>query len=104
MEAILPVITSGTGKGAQAAIGIGIGAWGDLFGADIHGKVYGTYTEGGNYALFANGDVYRNKLDIHLQENGTIPNRAVHERFDRRNHSNLRYSHNFEWHRFSCLR
>jgi len=64
--------TSGAGKSAQADIGIGVGAWGDLFGADIHGKVYGTYTEGGNYALFANGDVYRNKLDIHLQENGTM--------------------------------
>jgi hypothetical protein len=64
--------TTGSGKSFSAAMtGIGLGAWGDLFGADIHGKVYGSYIEGENYAIFADGDVYKNKLDIHLQENGT---------------------------------
>jgi hypothetical protein len=52
-------------------IGIGMGAWGDLFGADIHGKIYGTFTEGEHYAMYAKGNVYNDKLDIHLQENGT---------------------------------
>lgn len=69
---------SGVGKSTQASTGIGIGAWGDLMGADIHGKVYGVYAEGGNYALFANGDVYKNKLDIHLQENSTGTNTVLY--------------------------
>jgi len=63
--------TGGTGKDDQANTGIGIGAWGDLMGADIHGKVYGVYAEGENYAMFSNGPVYKNNLDIHLQDNGT---------------------------------
>jgi hypothetical protein len=63
--------TSGGGKGRQAYTGIGIGAWGDLLGADIHGKIYGIYAEGENYAMFSNGPVYKNDLDVHLQENGT---------------------------------
>ncbi|MCO5263961.1 MAG: hypothetical protein M9901_13885 [Lentimicrobium sp.] len=62
---------SGAGKSGGAATGIGIGAWGELMGADIHGQIYGLYAEGGDYALYANGPVYRNNLDIHLQENGT---------------------------------
>jgi hypothetical protein len=60
--------TSGTGKDSQANTGIGIGAWGDLMGADIHGKVYGVYAEGENYAMYSNGPVYKNDLDVHLQE------------------------------------
>ncbi len=63
--------TSGAGKSTQKSIGIGIGAWGDLIGADIHGQVYGIYTEGKDYGLFSNGPVYRNNLDVHLQENKT---------------------------------
>ncbi|MBZ0098875.1 MAG: hypothetical protein K8F30_07310, partial [Taibaiella sp.] len=55
------------GKG-QASVGIGLGSWGDLFGADIHGKIYGLYTEGGEYASFSNGTVFKNDLDVHLQE------------------------------------
>ncbi|MDY0343570.1 MAG: hypothetical protein RBR28_08350 [Lentimicrobium sp.] len=70
--------TSGAGKSTQAETGIGIGAWGDLMGADIHGKIYGLYAEGGNYALFANGDVYKNKLDIHLQENAGGTNTVMY--------------------------
>ncbi|MHC1776279.1 MAG: hypothetical protein AB9834_12810 [Lentimicrobium sp.] len=71
--------TSGTGKSSgQADTGIGIGAWGDLMGADIHGKVYGLYAEGENYAMFSNGDVYKNKLDVHLQDNGTGTNTVLY--------------------------
>lgn len=71
--------TSGAGKSSgQADTGIGIGAWGDLMGADIHGKVYGLYAEGDNYAMFANGDVYKNKLDVHLQNNGTGTNTVLY--------------------------
>lgn len=70
--------TSGAGKSGHADTGIGIGAWGDLMGADIHGKVYGLYTEGGNYAMFANGDVYKNKLDVHLQDNGVGTNTVLY--------------------------
>jgi hypothetical protein len=62
----------------QANTGIGIGAWGDLMGADIHGKVYGLYVEGENYAMFSNGDVYKNKLDVHLQDNGTGTNTVLY--------------------------
>lgn len=68
---------TGTGKSFSTAMtGIGLGAWGDLMGADIHGKVYGSYIEGENYAVFADGNVYNNKLNIHLQENGT-PTKTV---------------------------
>ena len=63
--------TTGTGKDSQANINSGIAAWGDLFGADIHGKVYGTYTEGENYAMYSNGTVFKNDLDVHLQKTGT---------------------------------
>jgi hypothetical protein len=63
--------TIGTGKNVEAALGVGLGAWGDLFGADIHGKVYGLYVEGGKYALYSNGDLFRNGMDVHLQENGS---------------------------------
>ena len=61
----------GGGKGPLPEyIGIGLGAWGELLGADIHGKVYGSYIEGENYALFTNGTVYKNDLDVHLQSDG----------------------------------
>jgi len=69
---------NGAGKSAQANTGIGIGAWGDLFGANIHGKVYGTFTSGENYALFADGVSVKNNLDIHLQENGRNANTALY--------------------------
>ena len=70
--------TSGAGKSSQANIGIGVGAWGDLIGADIHGKVYGVYAEGENYAMFSNGPLYRNNIDVHLQENGTAGNTVMY--------------------------
>jgi len=59
--------TSGTGKEDQVSLGVGLGAWGDLFGADIHGKVYGAYVEGGNYGLYSHGTVFKDDLDVHLQ-------------------------------------
>ncbi|MHC1776298.1 MAG: hypothetical protein AB9834_12905 [Lentimicrobium sp.] len=70
--------TSGGGKSSQANTGIGIGAWGDLMGADIHGKVYGVYAEGENYAMYSNGVVFKNNLDVHLQENGTETNTILY--------------------------
>lgn len=71
--------SGGTGKSSgQAQTGIGIGAWGDLMGADIHGKVYGVYAEGENYAMFSNGDVYKTRLDVHLQDNGTGTNTVLY--------------------------
>lgn len=59
--------TSGGGKD-NTAIGIGVGSWGNLFGADIHGQVYGTFTEGGNYGLYSHGAIFRDDLDVHLQQ------------------------------------
>ena len=69
---------SGGGKDSQANTGIGLGAWGDLMGADIHGKVYGVYAEGENYAMYSNGVVFKNNLDVHLQENGTGTNTVLY--------------------------
>ncbi|MFH1120712.1 MAG: hypothetical protein V1775_12895 [Bacteroidota bacterium] len=63
--------TNGAGKATQAKTGIGIGAWGELFGADIHGEVYGIYAEGGDYALYAYGITFQNGPQVHLQPNGT---------------------------------
>jgi hypothetical protein len=62
--------TSGTGKDAKAQINNGIGAWGDLFGADIHGKVYGAFIEGENYATYSKGTSFHDGLDVHLQKTG----------------------------------
>jgi hypothetical protein len=71
--------TSGSGKGSnQANIGIGIGAWGDLMAADFHGKVYGIYTEGENYAMFSHGAVYKDNVDVHLQKNREGNNRVLY--------------------------
>ena len=70
---------NGGGKSSDLVeTGIGIGAWGELMGADIHGKVYGIYAEGENYAMFSNGDVYKNKLDVHLQDNGAGTNTVLY--------------------------
>jgi len=63
--------TNGAGKGTQAKTGIGIGSWGELFGAEIHGEVYGLYTEGGDYALYADGTTFQTGPQVHLQQNGT---------------------------------
>lgn len=47
---------------------IGIGASGNLFGADIHGEIYGIYTEGGRYASYDHGDRFVDGLDVHLHD------------------------------------
>ncbi len=63
--------TNGAGKSFQAKTNIGIGVWGELFGADIHGEVYGLYAEGGDYAIYADGTTFQNGPQVHLQPNGT---------------------------------
>ncbi|MCK5766319.1 MAG: hypothetical protein KAH26_10040, partial [Bacteroidales bacterium] len=64
--------TTGGGKAmGEASSSIGIGVYGDLFGAHIHGDVYGLYTQGENYGLFTEGDVYRTGADIHLQQDNS---------------------------------
>jgi hypothetical protein len=70
--------TTGTGKDSEVKINNGIGAWGDLFGADIHGKIYGAYIEGENYAVFSNGNNYTNGLDVHLQKDAGGENKALY--------------------------
>jgi hypothetical protein len=60
----------GIGKGSpgnEAQTAVGLGSWGDLFGADIHGEIYGVYAEGGNYSLYSHGAVFKDELDVHLQ-------------------------------------
>lgn len=71
--------TTGAGKApAQVLINSGIAAWGDLFGADIHGKVYGIYAEGSDYAAYNNGNEYNNGLDIHLQKEASGSNTVLY--------------------------
>jgi hypothetical protein len=73
------ISSSGGGKsGPQPMIGIGIGAWGDLMAADFHGKVYGIYSEGVNYAMFSHGITYKDNLDVHLQENSDGSNTVMY--------------------------
>lgn len=70
---------SGTGKAANGpSASIGIGVFGDLFGAHINGNVYGLYTEGNNYSLYARGDVYRTGADVHLQKDETGQNTVMY--------------------------
>jgi len=71
--------TSGAGKSdSDLYTSVGMGAWGDLFGADIHGKVYGAYVEGSHYAGYFHGDVIKDKLDVHLQKNATGTNDVLY--------------------------
>ncbi len=70
--------TSGSGKSSDVKINNGIGAYGDLFGADIHGKVYGTYSEGENYAMYTKGTVYNDGLEVHLQKNNNGENKVLY--------------------------
>lgn len=69
---------SGAGKSSQAATGIGLGAWGSLMGAEVHGQVYGLYAEGENYASYSDGMVFKNNLDVHLQDNGSPVQTALY--------------------------
>jgi hypothetical protein len=70
--------TNGGGKAGELAINNGIGAWGDLFGATITGGIYGTFTRGDHYALYAHGDVYSDGLDVRLQKNAEKKNTVLY--------------------------
>jgi hypothetical protein len=61
--------TSGGGKAGETAINNGIGAWGDLFGATVTGGIYGTFTRGEHYALYAHGNTFSDGMDVYLQRN-----------------------------------
>ncbi|MCD4724590.1 MAG: hypothetical protein K8R63_07070 [Bacteroidales bacterium] len=69
----------GTGKAAaDPASNIGIGVFGDLFGAKINGNVYGLYAEGKNYGIYAHGDMYRTGADVHLQQDNNGHNNVMY--------------------------
>ena len=69
----------GTGKAASdPSSSIGIGVYGDLFGAHIDGNVYGLYAEGENYSIYANGDIYRSGADVHLQKDNNGQNNVMY--------------------------
>jgi hypothetical protein len=57
------------GDDGRTYINSGIGAWGDLFGADIHGSIYGQYVEGSRAGQYVHGDVYTDGASIQLQRN-----------------------------------
>jgi hypothetical protein len=70
--------TNGGGKAGETAINNGIGVWGDLFGATITGGIYGTFTRGEHYALYAHGNVYSDGLDVRLQKNAEKTNTVLY--------------------------
>jgi len=55
-----------------------ISAYGDLFGAQINGGIYGLYAEGINYSIFASGDLYRTGADVHLQKDNSGQNNIMY--------------------------
>jgi hypothetical protein len=60
-------------QGTAPSNGIAIGAWGDLFGADIHGQVYGAFVQGNRYSLYTDGILFNNNFIVQLQKaNNTI--------------------------------
>ncbi len=70
---------AGTGKSQSAPmIDIGMGAYGDLFGAHIDGNVYGLYARGVNYGIYTDGDVYRTGADVHLQQDMSGQNNVMY--------------------------
>jgi len=70
---------SGTGKdGYEPSSSIGLGAYGDLFGAHIDGNIYGLYATGGNYGIYSDGDVYRTGADVHLQQDNSGNNNVMY--------------------------
>jgi hypothetical protein len=72
---------AGTGSGksqTSPASDIGLGVYGDLFGAHINGNVYGLYVSGENYGIYANGDVYRTGADVHLQTDMSGQNNVMY--------------------------
>lgn len=71
--------TTGTGKSmGDASASIGIGVYGDLFGAHVDGEIYGLYATGGEYGVYSDGDVYRTGADVHLQQNNSGQNQVMY--------------------------
>jgi hypothetical protein len=70
--------TSGGGKAGETAINNGIGAWGDLFGATISGGIYGTFTRGEHYALYAHGNTFSDGINVYLQKNKEKTNTVLY--------------------------
>ncbi len=69
----------GSGKSsAEPSSSIGIGVYGDLFGAHVDGIVYGLYASGGNYGIYSDGDVYRTGADVHLQMDNSGQNQVMY--------------------------
>ncbi len=72
-------IGTGAGKSStEPSSSIGIGVYGDLFGATINGNVYGLYAEGENYGIYAHGDMYRTGADVHLQQDNNGQNNVMY--------------------------
>lgn len=70
---------TGTGKSQSGTVeDIGLGVYGDLFGAHINGNVYGLYASGENYGIYADGDMYRTGADVHLQPNASGQNTVMY--------------------------
>jgi hypothetical protein len=70
--------TSPSSKGNNSSSSIGLGVYGDLFGAHVDGDVYGLYTSGGQYAMYSDGDVYRTGADVHLQIDNSGQNNVMY--------------------------
>jgi len=70
---------AGTGKSQSTPMtDVGMGAYGDLFGAHIDGQVYGLYARGENYGIYADGDVYRTGADVHVQQDNSGQNNVMY--------------------------
>lgn len=71
--------TTGSGKSSSGSAeeGIGIGAWGGLMGADVHGGIYGMFLEGENFSLYAKGTIYTNQPVVQLQETNSMERTAL---------------------------
>jgi len=70
---------SGNGKSStEPSVNIGIGTFGDLFGAHIDGNIYGLYASGNDYGIYAHGDVYRTGADVHLQMDNAGQNNVMY--------------------------
>jgi len=57
---------------------IGLGVFGDLFGAHVNGEVYGLYAKGEDYGIYADGDMYRTGADVHLQMDNNGQNNVMY--------------------------
>lgn len=70
---------TGTGKSQNEPLAdIGVGVFGDLFGAHVNGAVYGLYAKGKDYGIYADGDMYRTGADVHLQVDNNGQNNVMY--------------------------